>query len=81
MVFVSEAVILTELNTKGDVTAVELNENELLAPFSGGAVIVAPVAGTPFLAVKRIGDAPVCVEYIVFVVNALLNLATTKILT
>ena len=81
MVFVSEAVMLTELNRKGDVTAVELNENELLAPFSGGAVIVAPVDGIPFLAVKRIGDAPVCVEYIVFVVNALLNLATTKILT
>jgi len=81
MVFVSEAVILTELNTKGDVTAVELNENGLLAPFSGGAVIVAPVSGFPFFAVRRIGDAPVCVEYIVFVVNALLNLATTKILT
>ncbi len=81
MVFVLEAVILTELNTKGDVTAVELNENELLAPFSGGAVIVAPVAGTPFFAVNRIGDAPLWLEYIVFVVNALLNLATTKILT
>ena len=81
MVFVSEAFMLTELNTKGDVITVELNENGLAAPFSGGAVIVAPVAGTPFFAVKRIGDAPVCVEYIVFVVNALLNLATTKILT
>ena len=81
MVFVLEAVILTELNTKGDVIAVELNENGLLAPFLGGAVIVAPVDGFPFLAVKRIGDAPLWLEYIVFVVNALLNLATTKILT
>ena len=81
MVFVLEAVILTELNTKGDVTAVELNENELLAPFSGGAVIVAPLVGFPFFAVRRIGDAPLWLEYIVFVVNALLNLATTKILT
>jgi hypothetical protein len=80
-VFVLEAVILTELNRKGDVITVELNENEPVAPFSGGAVIVAPVAGTPFFAVKRIGDSPLWLEYIVFVVNALLNLATTKILT
>jgi hypothetical protein len=84
MVFVLEAVILTELNRKGDVTAEELNTKPL-DPFLGGAVIVAPVGKipfeTPFLAVKRIGDAPVCVEYIVFVVNVLLNLATTKILT
>ena len=81
MVFVSEAFMLTELNRKGDVTAVELNENGLFAPFSGVAVVVIPKAGFPFFAVKRIGDAPVCVEYIVFVVNVLLNLATTKILT
>ena len=59
MVFVSEAVVLTELNTKGDVTTGELNANGLVAPFSGGAVIVAPVDGIPFFAVKRIGDVPV----------------------
>jgi hypothetical protein len=81
MVFVLEVVVLTELNTKGDVITEELNANGLVAPFSGGAVIVAPVDGIPFFAVKRIGDVPVCVEYMVFVVKALLNLATTKILT
>ena len=81
MVFVSEAVVLTELNTKGDVNTDEENVNVLFSAFAGLAVVVMPKVGFPFFAVKRIGDVPVCVEYMVFVVKVLLNLATTKILT
>jgi hypothetical protein len=58
MVFVLEAVMLTELNTKGLVRTEELNVNVFATPFAGVAVVVIPKAGFPFLAVKRIGDAP-----------------------
>ena len=42
MVFVSEAVILTELNTKGCVNTDEENVNVLFSAFAGVAVVVMP---------------------------------------
>lgn len=59
MVFVLEAVVLTELNTKGCVKTDEENVNVLLTAFAGVAVVVMPKNGFPFFAVKRIGDVPV----------------------